>query len=233
MKPSVEVVVQHGSVADLHARDPFVDGPSPAQVWWCVPSDAAVVLGSRQTTDLLDAQACRMAGLSIARRRSGGGAVIIRPGSIVWVDLIVPVGAVSADVRASMVAAGEIWRSALVGELATTTSGEIPSLGVHRGGMVESSWSDLVCFAGLGPGEVTVAEPGAPSRKLVGLSQRRGRFGARVQGMVYARPLTRELPSLLAVDAPPLDELVEPAAAPGVEAGSVARRIAAELASRL
>jgi lipoate-protein ligase A len=37
-----------------------------------------------------------------------------------------------------------------------------------------SRWSPLVCFAGLGPGEVLV-----DGRKVVGLSQRRTRAGAR------------------------------------------------------
>ena len=41
----VEVVRQGGTVGDLHALDPFADGPlgSP-QVWWCDPTDAAMFL---------------------------------------------------------------------------------------------------------------------------------------------------------------------------------------------
>ncbi len=41
---------------------------------------------------------------------------------------------------------------------------------------MRTRWSDLVCFAGLGRGEVTVA-----GRKVVGISQRRTRDGARFQ----------------------------------------------------
>jgi lipoate---protein ligase len=52
---------------------------------------------------------------------------------------------------------------------------------VHRGGMVHTAWSALVCFAGLGPGEVTRA-----GRKLVGISQRRTRDAARLQCAVYS-----------------------------------------------
>ena len=39
---------------------------------------------------------------------------------------------------------------------------------MHRGPPVRTPWSDRVCFAGLGSGEVTVG-----GRKVVGLSQRR------------------------------------------------------------
>jgi lipoate-protein ligase A len=47
---------------------------------------------------------------------------------------------------------------------------------VHRGGLVRTPVSDLVCFAGLGPGEVTVG-----GRKAVGMAQRRTRDGALFQ----------------------------------------------------
>jgi hypothetical protein len=46
--------------------------------------------------------------------------------------------------------------------------------------MRESRWSRLVCFAGVGPGEVLVGE-----RKVVGMSQRRTRDGARFQCVVH------------------------------------------------
>jgi hypothetical protein len=49
--------------------------------------------------------------------------------------------------------------------------------------MVPSEWSTRVCFAGLGPGEV-VTPTGA---KVVGLSQRRTRHGARLQSVVHRR----------------------------------------------
>src|SRR5690606_25915326 len=48
---------------------------------------------------------------------------------------------------------------------------------VHHGALQRRPWSDLVCFAGLGPGEVTV--PGGA--KVVGISQRRTRAAARFQ----------------------------------------------------
>jgi hypothetical protein len=55
---------------------------------------------------------------------------------------------------------------------------------VHRGGLVTAPWSGLVCFAGLGAGEVTLGEGGP---KVVGVSQRRTRAVARFQCAVLLR----------------------------------------------
>jgi lipoate---protein ligase len=173
-----------GTTEQLHARDPFVDGPPSApMVWWCDFSRPSVALGSRQQTKLLDLEACRLAGVDIARRRSGGGAVILRPGEMLWIDLIVPSGwgDMPDDVRGSMMWVGERWKTALTSLVGGLQGGEIV---VHDGGMVATDWSDLMCFAGLGPGEVLLA-----GNKLVGLSQRRTRHGSRFQGLVhFCRP---------------------------------------------
>ncbi len=177
-------VERHGGTADeLHARDPFVDGPpSGLVVWWCDFSQPAVVLGSRQQPDVLDEVACRSAGFEVARRRSGGGAVILRPGEMLWIDMIVPIGWADMpnDTRGSMIWAGERWQAALAPLLDDRIDGELI---VHREGMVRAPWSDLICFAGLGPGEVLLH-----GCKLVGLSQRRTRHGCRFQGLIHLRP---------------------------------------------
>ena len=47
---------------------------------------------------------------------------------------------------------------------------------MHEGTLRTTRWSRLVCFAGLGPGEVTVG-----GAKVVGIAQRRTRAGARFQ----------------------------------------------------
>ena len=182
----ISVVEQVGTVARLHDLDPFAgEQPAVPAVWWCRPTDDAIVIGSRQSTDLLDAQACRSAGLSIVRRRSGGGAVLIRRQSTLWVDIVLPSGIAPDDVRGSMVWIGECWRDVMAPLV------DAP-LEVHRGGMRCSDWSDLVCFAGVGPGEVLVGPD-----KLVGLSQRRTRHGIRVQGLVYAASVAHEYSTLL------------------------------------
>ena len=104
------VVLHRATVAELHGLVPFADdaGADPAgttgdvEVWWCDPTDAAVALGSRQRPEMLDPDACARAGLGVVRRRSGGGAVIVRPGEMCWIDLIVPHGVAPDDVRGSV-----------------------------------------------------------------------------------------------------------------------------------
>jgi lipoate-protein ligase A len=186
------------------------------QVWLCEPTDAAIVLGSRQTPDVVDLAACRAAGLEVVRRRSGGGVVLLRPGAVAWVDLVVPHGVAPDDVRGSMRWAGERWAAALEGSV----DGRLT---VHTAGMVVTPWSELVCFAGLGPGEVLL-----DGDKLVGLSQRRTRHGLRIQGTVHRRDLVAELPGLLAGPLPAA-ELASPAVLPSADAGLLADRLAASL----
>lgn len=220
-----EVVRQRGSVAELHALDPFADitdsAPVDPQVWWCDPTDAALVLGSRQSPELLDDAAVSAAGLSVVRRRSGGGAVIVRPDAMVWIDVVLPHGLAPDDIRGAMVWIGECWRRAVAPFVGV--DGVAPELTVHRGGMVESAWSDLICFAGIGPGEVLL-----DGRKLVGLSQRRTRHGLRMQGLVHRSPLTAALPGLLVGDLP-TDDLAKPAALSALTADTIAAALAAQI----
>ena len=113
----VAVVRQQGSVAELHALDPFAavsDGSTiEPQVWWCDPTDSALVLGSRQSLEVVDVEAAAAAGLNVARRRSGGGAVVVRREACAWVDVIVPHGMAPDDIRGAMVWIGEHWLEAL------------------------------------------------------------------------------------------------------------------------
>jgi lipoate-protein ligase A len=210
----IEVVRHAGTVAELHALDPSeaADLEAP-EVWWCDPGDAAIVLGSRQTPDVVDADACARAGLAVVRRRSGGGAVLVRGANVVWIDVVLPPGFVPEDIRASMVWIGERWASAVRPDVSGSAT-------VHEGGMVCTPWSDLVCFAGVGPGEVLVGD-----RKLVGLSQRRTRRWIRIQGMVHRRTTMAEVAGLFAGEVPAVP-LPEPATLPEVDPGVVARRLA-------
>jgi lipoate---protein ligase len=221
---SVEVDVEHsrGSAVEFHARDiPAPEGVAGRiAVWDFVVDRPAVVLGSRQHTDVLDLDACRAAGVEVAHRRSGGGLVHLVPGEVIWVDVIVPAGhpAASGDVRASMVWMGERWAEAL------RETGSSSGLSVHRGGMETSSWSDLLCFAGVGPGEVLL-----DGRKLVGISQRRTRHGSRFQCAVHLHADPTRLLPLLAAPRPPIEELPEVAVLPALEADELVRAIAASL----
>jgi lipoate---protein ligase len=156
-----------GSAADFHAREL----PAAAAVWQFDVEQPAIVLGSRQTVDVLDADACRRRNVEIVHRRSGGGAVLLVPGATEWVDVVVPAGdrRWDDDVARSMIGVGEHWVEALRG----VVDGELT---VHRGPMMRTAWSELSCFAGIAPGEVLL-----DGVKLVGLSQRRTRRAARFQ----------------------------------------------------
>jgi lipoate-protein ligase A len=230
------IQVRRGNPSDLHALDPFVPDVEFAppvrglEVWRCEPDSPAIVLGSRQGEDILDLAQCRLAGLDVARRRSGGGAVLIVPDHIVWVDVIVPSGWLPDDVRASMIVVGECWRQALLDQAAAehgATGIDPDLLAVHRGGMVTSSWSGLVCFAGVGPGEVLQR-----GEKLVGLSQRRTRDGVRVQGLLHRRSDLQSMRALFAVEVPD-DALAEPACVPSLDAVAFTERLAHRLEERV
>ena len=204
-------------VAELHGADPLAAPVAPA-VWWCDPTDAAVALGSRQQPGTVDADVCDARGLAVVRRRSGGGAVLIRPDAVVWIDVVVPHGVGPDDVRGSMIWAGRAWRAALA-----DVGHALPGATVHEGGMEGSAWCGLVCFAGIGPGEVLVG-----GAKLVGLSQRRTRHGVRIQGMVHRRSLNDDVLAVVAGPHPP-EALPEPAVLPDLDAAA----LAAALASRI
>ena len=102
---------------------------------------------------------------------------VVRPGpphprphhrlGLVWIDVYVPAGDPlwDDDVGRAFLWLGRAWADT-IGQGAA----------VHEGPLVTTPWSPLVCFAGLGPGEVTVG-----GRKVVGLCQRRTRAGALFQ----------------------------------------------------
>lgn len=134
------------------------------------PAAGALVLGSGQRPGVVDAAAARRNGLMVVRRRSGGGVVLVSPGDLLWVDIVIPRDDPlwHPDVGGAFLWLGHLWRSVLAG---CGIAAE-----VHEGRYEPGPWGSLVCFAGHGPGEVFVA-----GRKVVGLSQRRGRAGARFQ----------------------------------------------------
>lgn len=131
----------------------------------------ALVLGSTQAASDVDRAACLARGVRIVRRGSGGGAVLLEPGRVVWADVALPAGDPlwDADVGRAFLWLGRAWAEALV-DLG------LRDPAVHEGRPVTTEWSRRVCFAGVGPGEVTVA-----GRKVVGMAQRRTRAGALFQ----------------------------------------------------
>jgi len=133
--------------------------------WVTEIREATVVLGSTQPDSVV------VRGAPAVRRRSGGGTVLVEPGGLVWVDVLVPAGDPlwDADVGRAFAWLGRAWVLALadVG---------VGGARAHEGPLVRTAWSSLVCFAGLGPGEVTVE-----GAKVVGMCQRRTRAGALFQ----------------------------------------------------
>jgi lipoate-protein ligase A len=147
--------------------------------------------------DHVDVEACARASVEIVRRRSGGGAVLLEPHNVLWADVLIPVEHAmwTNDVSSSAWWLGEVWLHALA-------SLGVSGLSVHRGAMRHSEWSRRVCFAGVGGGEVMLGE-----RKVVGISQRRTRLGARFQCAVYARWRPDHVVALMADPRPSIAEL--------------------------
>ena len=87
----------------------------------------------------------------------------------------------------------------------------------HRGAMVCTAWCRQVCFAGLGPGEVTTG-----GQKVVGIAQRRTRAGSLFQCAALLRWDPQRMVNLLGLDAGATAELARMAtpvnaAAPDIE----------------
>jgi len=198
-----------GSAGDFHQRHlPNVITPT---VWWFDIDHSAVVLGSSQPISDIDVVACAQAGIDIVRRRSGGGAVLLEPGDVVWADVLIPAGHQlwTADVSSSAWWLGEAWRSAL-------NSLGMHGLSVHTAPIRHTEWSRRMCFAGVGGGEVMLGD-----RKVVGVSQRRTRAGARFQCAYYQqwRPITHEL--VFGSSGPRANELVDLVAPVAVSTAAV------------
>jgi len=169
--------VEHlsGTVRELHERSAALlagTGEIARVARVLRPVDQAVVVGSTQPLTSIDRNACATEGVDIVRRLSGGGAVLVDAISLLWVDLVVPAGDPLScpDVGRAAWWVGEAWSEAL-------SRAGMGGTEVWKGPLVRNRWSSLVCFAGLGAGEVT----SAAGQKVVGISQRRTRYGALFQ----------------------------------------------------
>ncbi len=207
-----------GPAAALHHR-PLPD-PVRATIWWHDVTAPAIALGSSQADTIIDRVACARAGVEVVRRRSGGGAVLLVPDEVVWLDVVVPRrpaggrgessrpdpgrGALHLDdVRASMCWIGAHLRDAIV----AAAPGLEGRLGVHTGGLDATAWSSTICFDGLGPGEVVF-----DGAKLVGLSQRLTRDAARFQACWHTVYDPDALVELLSAGTRPSRQVLRPVA---------------------
>jgi lipoate-protein ligase A len=179
--------VEHhrGPADELHALEVPDDGTP--RIWVLEPTGPAIVLGSTQREDVVDAVAARDAGVPVVRRRSGGGAVWVAPGDPHWVDVVVPRRhrLWTDDVGQAFLPIGRAWQRALA-ELG------VGGTRLHEDRLACGPLGGTVCFAGRGPGEVLIGEA-----KVVGISQRRTRAGARFQCAVPVRWDAAPLAALL------------------------------------
>lgn len=159
-----------GSAVDLLTEAERLSGPG-RQALVLVPDSAALVLGSTQPEfgGAVD-------DLPVVRRRSGGGAVLLQPDSQAWIEVWLPRADPlwADDVTTSFRWLGEVWRAALAAE---GLDAEVWTAGLRSG-----QWGEALCFAGVGSGELTHR-----GRKVVGISQRRSRDGARFSSSALVR----------------------------------------------
>jgi lipoate-protein ligase A len=201
-QPRWPIARHRGAASTFHAFEPTAQ----RSAWWLEVDRPALVLGSTQPPSVVDHDACSAAGVEVVRRRSGGGVVVLIPGQCAWLDVVVPYDDVlwDDDIGRSMWWFGDVWAKALI-DLGCA------DVQVHHGPVQRSAWSQLVCFDGLGAGEVTIG-----GRKAVGISQRRTRRWARLQSSIHLGDATSPSPSqavvpLLAPPRPSVDQLAPPA----------------------
>lgn len=158
-----------GTASDFHSKDL----PVQRALWLCSAETPALILGSTQDQSDVLIDAAANSGIEIVRRRSGGGAVYVAPDDSVWLDITIsredPLW--QDDVSASMMWLGDVFVEALQPWVRART---------FRGTFNNGDIGRAVCFASAAPGEVFVGE-----NKLVGISQRRNREGARFQCVLY------------------------------------------------
>ncbi len=133
----------------------------------CDPLDSTLVLGSSQTEAEMGKALSALPDYNIVKRRSGGGVVLVGPARQVWIDIFIPKDdpLYVEDIIESPMWLGELWDKVL------HTLFPESCVEIHQGRLV-GSMAKLICFSGIGPGEVLL-----DGLKAVGISQRRIRSG--------------------------------------------------------
>lgn len=191
-KLNTESLSRLATAEELHAVTPIRrDG---VRLVRCIPESRALVLGSRQSERLIDLERAAQRNIEVIRRRSGGGIVLVDPHRSLWIDI--EIGADDpryvAEPLGMMEQVGRWWLAALA-----SLDCALPGLWQFVGQTDTDANAELVCFAGHSHGELMVEDS-----KLVGLSQRRTRDGARVQGQLHFIDPTTEILALIVEEAP-------------------------------
>ena len=183
---------QFGRASQLHAssESAAADPDASRAIRLMQVTAPALVLGSAQPEQHVNRGEAERAGIEVARRRSGGGAVLVTDSGVVWVDVILPAGDPlwDPDVSKAPLWVGQAWADSL------TRLGIGPAT-VWKDRMLTNEWSSRVCFAGVAPGEVLVG-----GKKAIGVSQRRTRYAALFQTAVLLEWAPADLLRLLALD---------------------------------
>ena len=156
----------------------------------------ALVLGSSQDPSQIDTAVLDRLDAELVVRRSGGGAVYLSPANQLWIDISIP--------KKDRLYNHDLCRSFLpIGSLFLEVLSRVCSLDfeMHSGPLVGGELGRAICFAGIGPGEITIE-----GAKVVGVSQRRTQMGAVFQCTIYIRYPRREMEEIMSgtVDSMPL-----------------------------
>lgn len=174
--PPIEFAVRSDQRAQRTTQSDIGGGAQRAHVYVMCPNRKALVLSTAWKDQPLNKAAIERDDLEICHRRSGGGAVYIDPDHVSWVDFWIP--------KTHHIYESEPSKMFLkIGSLYVDV---LHNLGIDADliTLVQRSDSDTAqrkyaCWAGLGWGEITLA-----NSKILGLSQRRNRWGARIQSML-------------------------------------------------
>lgn len=148
-----------------------LDAPALALIDYRQP---CVIYGRRGGDALASRQRAAALGYQVQQRRSGGGAVLAGPWML-GVNLLLPSTSPFAALNPLEAFRwfGDMWRQALDG-IGTPLVLATPATFHRHQPLVQEGSLDWVCFAGISHGELLDAQ----GRKVLGLAQSRGRWGA-------------------------------------------------------
>ena len=177
------------------------------EIWHISITRPALVLGSSQPGETVKKPLPK--NVEWVRRKSGGGAVYLAPGEILWLDVIVPNKDPlhTADVHKSSLWLGRLWAEVL------------QSFGLkaepYEDKFEPGEYGRLICFASKGPGEVLLG-----TKKCLGIAQRRTRMGTWFQCALLLRWEPGDLLECLNPELPYIDVNLLEASAQAVDLDS-------------